>query len=48
MITPNRKPPGRELHHTQKQFNTEINAIRSPIERVIANNLKNWRIFQTD
>lgn len=47
MITPIRKPPGGELHESQKQFNTQVNSIRYQIERTIAN-LKTWRIFHTD
>ena len=47
MITPIRKPPGRQLHETEKEFNKEINSIRATVERVIAN-LKTWRIFHTD
>lgn len=47
MITPIRKPPGGELHESQKEFNKQINAIRATVERVIAN-LKTWRIFDTD
>ena len=47
MITPVRKPPGGELHESQKQFNTQVNSIRYQIERAIAN-LKTWRILHTD
>jgi len=47
MITPVRKPPGGELHESQKQFNTQVNSIRYQIERSIAN-LKTWRILHTD
>ena len=47
MITPIRKPPGGQLHESQKQFNTQVNSIRYQIERTIAN-LKTWRILHTD
>lgn len=47
MITPMRKPPGGELHESQKGFNTQVNSIRYRIERAIAN-LKTWRILHTD
>lgn len=47
MITPVRKPPGGQLHETQKNFNTQVNSIRYQIERTIAN-LKTWRILHTD
>jgi hypothetical protein len=47
MITPTRKPPGGELHESQKSFNTQVNSIRYQIERTIAN-LKTWRILHTD
>jgi len=47
MITPVRKPPGGELHESQKQFNTQVNSIRYQIERTIAN-LKTWRTLHTD
>lgn len=47
MITPMRKPPGGELHDSQKEFNKQVNSIRYQIERSIAN-LKTWRILHTD
>jgi hypothetical protein len=47
MITPYRKPAGRELLDWQKEFNTQVNKIRYVIERVIAN-FKTWRITHTD
>lgn len=47
MITPIRKPPGGELHDSLKEYNTQVNSIRSQIERAIAN-LKTWRILHTD
>ncbi len=47
MLTPFRKPPGGELLDWQKEFNTEVNSIRTTIERVIAN-LKTWRILHTE
>jgi hypothetical protein len=47
MITPIRKPAGRELLDWEKEFNTQINKIRYVIEQVIAN-FKTWRIMHTD
>ncbi|MGI8946747.1 MAG: transposase family protein [Ornithinimicrobium sp.] len=47
LITPIRKPAGGKLHESQKQFNTQVNSIRSQIERGIAH-LKTWRILHTD
>lgn len=47
MITPIRKPPGRELLGWEKDFNKSVGSIRYRIEQAIAN-LKTWRIFHTD
>jgi hypothetical protein len=47
MLTPIRKPAHRDLLHWEKEFNQQINRIRSTIERVIAD-LKTWRILHTD
>jgi len=47
MITPIRKPEGRELLGWEKEFNKQVNKIRATIERVIAN-FKTWRITHTD
>lgn len=47
MITPIRKPKGRDLLDWEKEFNTQINKIRWVIEQVIAN-FKTWRIMHTD
>jgi hypothetical protein len=47
MITPFRKPEGRELLDWQKEFNTEVNKIRWMIEQVISH-FKNWTIMHTD
>ena len=47
MLTPIRKPAHRELFDWEKEFNQQINKIRSVIERVIAD-LKTWRILHTD
>lgn len=47
VLTPIKKPPYRELLDWEKEFNKEVNRIRSVIERVIAN-LKTWRILHTD
>jgi hypothetical protein len=47
MITPFRKPAGRELLDWQKEFNTGVNKIRWMIEQVISH-FKNWTIMHTD
>ena len=47
MITPIRKPVGRELVDWEKEFNTQVNKIRYVVERAIAN-FKTWRIMHTD
>ena len=47
MITPIKKPKGRDLLDWEKEFNTQINKIRWVIEQVIAN-FKTWRIMHTD
>jgi len=47
MITPFKKPIGRELTDWQKEFNAQVNHIRWMIEQVISH-FKNWRIMHTD
>ena len=47
MMTPIKKPLGRNLLDWEKKFNTQINKIRYVIEQTIAN-LKTWRILHTD
>jgi hypothetical protein len=47
MLTPIRKPVGRELLDWEKEFNTQINKLRYVVERAIAN-FKTWRIMHTD
>ena len=47
MITPIKKPQGRDLLDWEKEFNKDVNKIRAMIERVIAN-FKTWRIMHTD
>jgi hypothetical protein len=47
MITPFRKPEGRELLDWQKEFNVGVNKIRWMIEQVISH-FKNWTIMHTD
>ena len=47
MLTPIKKPPYRDLLDWEKEFNQEVNRIRSVVERAIAN-LKTWRILHTD
>jgi transposase len=46
-ITPFKKPQGGELLDWQKEFNTQVNRLRAPVERAIAH-LKSWRILHTD
>ncbi len=47
LLTPVRKPPGQELPPGQKDFNTQINALRAVVERAISH-LKTWRALHTD
>lgn len=47
MITPIKKPVGRDLVDWEREFNTQVNKIRYVVERAIAN-LKTWRIIHTD
>ena len=47
IITPFRKPEGRKLFDSQKEFNIQVNKIRSMIEQVISH-FKNWTIMHTD
>lgn len=47
MLTPFRKPPGRELLPWQKEFNATVNSLRAVVEQAIAN-VKTWRILHTD
>jgi hypothetical protein len=47
MITPIRKPEGRDLLAWEKEFNRQVNRVRYVIEQVIAN-FKTWRIMHTD
>ena len=47
MITPVKKPKGRDLHRSHAGYNTDVNRLRAVVERVIAH-LKTWRILHTD
>jgi hypothetical protein len=47
MLTPIRKPLGRNLLDWEKEFNMQINKIRPVVEQAIAN-FKTWRILHTD
>ena len=47
MLTPVCKPPGAHLPPGQKDFNTQINALRAVVERAISH-LKTWRVLHTD
>jgi transposase len=46
-ITPHKKKPKQELAVWQKQYNSDLSRLRSPIERAIAH-IKSWRILHTD
>jgi hypothetical protein len=45
-ITPDRKPPGRDLTNSQQMFNHDVASRRCAVERCIAH-LKNWKIRAT-
>ena len=47
MLTPIKKPLGRDLLDWERDFNTQVNKIRYVVERAIAN-FKTWRIMHTD
>lgn len=47
IITPIRKPKGRDLHESEHDYNSQISSLRAPVERAIAS-LKTWRILFTD
>lgn len=47
MLTPIKKPIGRDLLDWEKEFNRQVNKIRATIERTIAH-FKNWTIMHTD
>jgi hypothetical protein len=47
LVTPRKKPKGGELSKQDKECNTEISALRAPVERVISH-FKSWRVFYTD
>lgn len=46
IITPDKKPPRRDLTAAQQTYNTSVHRIRAAVERGIAH-LKNWRILAT-
>ncbi|MFD3537391.1 transposase family protein [Streptomyces sp. NPDC058664] len=46
LITPRRKPPGRERVAGDKAANHSVNTLRAAVERAIAH-LKDWKIFAT-
>ncbi len=46
MLTPHKKPWGRDQHDTHIVFNRELSGLRSAVERCIAH-LKNWKILKT-
>jgi len=45
-ITPDKKPPRRELTRQQTAYNASVHAIRAAVERGIAH-LKNWKILKS-
>jgi hypothetical protein len=47
MITPHKKPIGRDLRPDEKAHNRAVNQVRAVVERAIAN-FKTWRIVHTD
>lgn len=47
IITPKKKPVGKELTDHHKSANRPVHRLRAPIERAIAN-IKTWRILHTD
>jgi hypothetical protein len=47
IITPVRKPKGRELYISEHDYNNQISSLRAPVERAVAT-LKTWRILFTD
>jgi len=42
-----RKPKDRDLCMSEHDYNSQISALRAPVERAVAN-LKTWRILFTD
>ncbi|MGB6457940.1 MAG: transposase family protein [Streptosporangiaceae bacterium] len=46
-IVPFRTPPGGQLHHSHKQFNASLSAIRTAAERAVAH-LKTWRMLSEE
>lgn len=46
-IAPIKKMPGRELHPTDTEFNTELSSIRAAVERAVAH-LKTWRMLSEE
>jgi hypothetical protein len=47
IVTPVRKPEGRELYMSEHDYNSQISSLRAPVERAVAS-LKTWRILFTD
>lgn len=47
LVTPKKKPKGRELSISDKEYNSQIASLRAPVERLVAH-FKNWKIFHTD
>jgi hypothetical protein len=46
IISPYKKPPGRELTEVRKSCNTVLNRVRAAVERAIAH-LKCWKVLKT-
>lgn len=47
IVTPVRKPKGRELYMREREYNNQVSSFRAPVERAVAT-LKTWRILFTD
>jgi urease accessory protein UreF len=46
MITPKRKPAGKDLHEADKAYNRQVNRLRAVVERTIAH-VKTWKVLHT-
>jgi hypothetical protein len=46
-VTPVKKPKNGELLLREVEFNNQLNSLRAPVERAVAN-IKAWRILHTD
>jgi hypothetical protein len=46
IMTPYKKPPGRDLSDVRRAANTALNRLRAAVERAIAH-LKSWKVLKT-